>query len=58
MAREFVWCSQETAVIDDSLREEIFRLNRLEYLCDKHELEWPIIGSKFNLLNVLKAFFS
>jgi hypothetical protein len=58
MAKELVRRLEEEPVIDDSLREEILRLNRLEYLCDKHELEWPIIGSKFNLLNVLKAFFN
>jgi radical SAM superfamily enzyme YgiQ (UPF0313 family) len=58
MAKELVRRIEEAAVIDDSLKEEIFRLNRLEYLCDKHELDWPVKGLKFRLVNVLKSLFS
>jgi B12-binding domain/radical SAM domain protein len=58
MAKELVRRIEEAVVIDDSLREEIFRLNRLEYLCYKHELDWPVKGLKFRLVNVLKSLFS
>lgn len=40
--------------VNDALREEIFSLNTLDSVCDKHELEWPIKGFKLNVLSVLK----
>lgn len=40
--------------IDDRLREEIFSLNTLDQLCDKHELDWPIRGWKLNVFNLAK----
>lgn len=58
MAKQLVLRLEEATVIDETLKEEISRLNRLDYLCDKHELEWPVIGLKFKLVNVLKSLFS
>ena len=58
MAKELIQRMDDTAVIDDSLKEEIFRLNRLDYLCDKHELEWPVTGWKLNLPNLFRLLFN
>jgi hypothetical protein len=49
---------EHAEVIDDALKEEIFRVNRLDLLCDKHELEWPVKGWKLNLVNLFKLFYS
>jgi B12-binding domain/radical SAM domain protein len=57
-AKALVARLEKTAVINDHLKQEIFRLNRLDFLCDKHELEWPVKGLKLNLLNVCRLFFS
>ncbi len=43
--------------IDDRLREEIFSLNTLDQLCDKHELDWPIKGWKLNVFKLAKLMF-
>jgi B12-binding domain/radical SAM domain protein len=56
MAKELIKRIEDAAVIDAPLKEEIFRLNRLDFLCDKHELEWPVRGWKLRLLNLLKSF--
>ncbi len=40
--------------IDESLREEIFNLNTLDLVCDKHELDWPITGWKLKIPNLVK----
>jgi hypothetical protein len=40
--------------IDDALREEIFNLNTLDLVCDKHELDWPVKGWKLKVPNLLK----
>lgn len=58
MAKELIRRIEEAPVIDDSLKEEIFRLNRLDFLCDKHELVWPVTGWKLNLVNLFKLFFT
>jgi B12-binding domain/radical SAM domain protein len=57
MAKELIKRMEEAPVIDAALKEEIFRMNRLDFLCDKHELEWPVKGWKLNPLNVFKLFF-
>ena len=44
----------DPANVDDSLREEIFSLNTLDSLCDKHELDWPVAGWKLNLFGLLR----
>ena len=54
MAKELVARLEETPVIDDTLKKEIFELNRRNSLCDKHELEWPVNGWKLNLLNLFR----
>lgn len=42
--------------INEALREEIFKLNTLDSVCGKHELDWTIKGGKINLLSVAKLF--
>jgi len=58
LAKELIERVEVAEVIDDSLKAEIFRVNRLDFLCDKHELEWPVTGWKLKLLNVFKLFFN
>jgi hypothetical protein len=48
---------ENAEAIDDSLKEEIFRVNRLDLLCDKHELEWPVKGWKLNFVNLCKLLW-
>jgi B12-binding domain/radical SAM domain protein len=43
--------------VDDALRKEIFNLNTLDTVCDKHELEWPIKGWKLNVPGILRLLF-
>ncbi len=43
--------------IDETLRDEIFSLNTLDSLCDKHELDWPIKGWKINICKLFKLLF-
>lgn len=57
-ARELVKRMEGVTVVDGALRDEIFRVNRLEFLCEKRELQWPVKGGKLNLRNVLHLFFS
>jgi B12-binding domain/radical SAM domain protein len=40
--------------VDDTLREEIFSLNTLDLVCDKHELDWPVKGWKLKLPKLMK----
>ena len=44
--------------VDDALREEIFNLNTLDLVCDKHELDWPVKGWKLKVPNLLKLLLS
>lgn len=43
--------------IDEAIRSEIFSLNSHTFLCDKHELEWPIRGLKLNIVRVIGLLF-
>jgi B12-binding domain/radical SAM domain protein len=45
---------KDPSSIDASLREEIFSLNTLDLVCDKHELDWPIKGWKLNVFKLAK----
>ena len=40
------------------LREEIAAVNRLATICGRHELEWPIHGSKLHLLSIAKRLLT
>ena len=40
--------------LTEELREEIFKLNTLDLVCDKHELDWPIKGWKLKVPNIVK----
>lgn len=57
MAVALEWRIENADVIDGSLREDIFRLNRMDLLCQKHELQWPVKGLKLKLPNILKLLF-
>ncbi|HUJ16459.1 MAG TPA: TIGR04190 family B12-binding domain/radical SAM domain protein [Nitrospirota bacterium] len=41
-------------LVDEALREEIFNLNTLDLVCDKHELDWPIKGWKLRVMQIAK----
>jgi B12-binding domain/radical SAM domain protein len=57
-AKDLIRRMEDFPVMDDSLREEIFKLNPIESLCDRHEMEWPVIGRKLRLPSVMRLFFS
>jgi B12-binding domain/radical SAM domain protein len=57
MAKELFKRMEDAPFIDASLEKEIFRLNRLDFLCDKHELEWPVNGLKLHLMNLFRLLF-
>lgn len=57
-AKELIRRMEDAPVIDDALKMEIFRLNRLDFLCGKHELRWPMSGWKLNLKNLLRLLFA
>jgi B12-binding domain/radical SAM domain protein len=57
MAKELIQRMEDAPFIDASLEKEIFRVNRLDFLCDKHELEWPVNGWKLHLMNLFRLFF-
>jgi radical SAM superfamily enzyme YgiQ (UPF0313 family) len=44
--------------VSDGLREEIFSLNTLDLVCDKHELDWPIKGWKLKVPNLVKLLLT
>ncbi len=48
---------QDPENLDDGLREEIFSLNTLDIVCDKHELDWPIKGWKLKVPAIVKLLF-
>jgi radical SAM superfamily enzyme YgiQ (UPF0313 family) len=57
MAKELFKRMEDSSAIDASLGKEIFRLNRLDFLCNKHELEWPVSGLKLHLINLFRLLF-
>jgi B12-binding domain/radical SAM domain protein len=57
MAKELFKRIEDAPAIDASLEKEIFRLNRLDFLCNKHELEWPVSGVKLHLINLFRLLF-
>ena len=57
MAKDLMKRMEDAAEIDDSLKKEIFSLNRIDSLCGKYELKWRVKGWKVNLANVFKLFF-
>jgi B12-binding domain/radical SAM domain protein len=43
--------------MDDATKREMLRLNNLDSLCDKHELDWPIKGWRLNFLKLFRLLF-
>jgi len=58
MAKELLKRMEEAPFIDASLKQEIFRLNRIDSLCGKYELKWRMKSWKLHPLNLFKLFFS
>jgi B12-binding domain/radical SAM domain protein len=50
-AKELIRKIDDSPIIDEKLKAEAMRLNNLDTLCDKHELEWPLKGRKFGFFN-------
>jgi B12-binding domain/radical SAM domain protein len=44
--------------VSEELRDEIFSLNTLDLVCDKHELDWPIKGWKLKVPNLVKLLLT
>ncbi len=43
-----------SARMDEATKVEIFDLNTIDSLCDKHELDWPIKGWRLNFMRLFK----
>jgi B12-binding domain/radical SAM domain protein len=57
IVKELMQRIEEAPVIDDSLKKEIFSVNRFDSLCGKHELKWPVKGRILHPVNLFKLFF-
>jgi B12-binding domain/radical SAM domain protein len=57
LARDLSRRLEEASQLDDTLMAEIHQVNRLDFLCTKHELDWPVKGWKINLLNIGRFLF-
>jgi hypothetical protein len=49
---------EESTEMDAALIDEIFRMNPIESLCDRHEMEWPVIGQRLKMMNVFRLLLS
>jgi B12-binding domain/radical SAM domain protein len=58
MAKELMQRIEDAPVIDDSLKKEIFSLNRFDSLCGTYELKWRVKGWKLHPVNLFKLFFN
>ena len=58
MAKDLMKRIEDAAVIDDSLKKEIFSLNRIDSLCGTYELKWRVKGWKLHPVNLFKLFFA
>lgn len=47
-----------SAEFDNETKAEILRLNNLDSLCDKHELDWPIKGWRLNFVKLFKLLLT
>jgi hypothetical protein len=56
-ARRVVELLDNAGPVVQDLAREIHRLNRLDSLCGKHELEWRVIGKRYHLLRCITALF-
>jgi len=54
-ARAVIAALDRTETVSQELSDEIRRLNGLDTLCGKHELDWRIIGSKCHLFRCISA---
>ena len=57
MAKDLMKRMEDAAVIDDSLKQEIFSLNRIDSLCGKYELKWRVKSWKLHPVNLFKLLF-
>ena len=58
MAKELMQRIEDAPVIDDSLKKEIFSLNRFDSLCGTYELKWRVKGWKLHPVNLFKLLFT
>ena len=57
-ARELLARIGSPGPCDQALREEIRAVNRLATICGRHELEWPVTGSKLRLLGIARRLIA
>jgi len=56
-ARTVVALLDRIGPVGQELASEIHRLNRLDSLCGKHELDWGMIGKRYHLFRCITALF-
>ena len=56
-ARTVVELLDKGGPVDEELAGEMRRLNRLDSLCGKHELDWRVIGKRYHLFRCLTGLF-
>lgn len=56
-ARKIVELLDRPGPISQELATEIHRLNGLDSLCGKHELDWGVSGSKYHLFRLITELF-
>lgn len=54
-ARRVVELLDRAGPVDPDLANEIRSLNRLDFLCGKHELDWRVIGKRFHLFRCITS---
>ncbi|MGB9080894.1 MAG: TIGR04190 family B12-binding domain/radical SAM domain protein [Desulfuromonadaceae bacterium] len=57
-ARTVIELLDRAGPVDLELASEIRRLNRLDSLCGKHELDWHVVGKRYHLFRCITALFS
>lgn len=56
-ARTIIELLDNDSPVGQELASEIHRLNRLDSLCGKHELEWRVRGKRYHLFRCIAALF-
>lgn len=57
-ARTVVELLDRGCTVDQELASEIHRLNRLDSLCGKHELDWRVTGKRYHLFRFITSLLS
>jgi hypothetical protein len=56
-ARSVVELLDQSGPVSKELASEIHRLNGLDSLCGKHELDWHINGNRYHILRFVEALY-